>query len=231
MRHYMVFLSIALLSTRLVAVCGAPQPRLVCAEYFKSEVVVEAKLVRSRYVAPDNDNNGHVYRMQTEKVLRGKVGQFFDIWEDNSSGRAAFDWETDRSYLLFLNAQEDRGWTLDGCGNSGPLGNAGAALKQIQGIPSQRRAMIQVAVGGDWLAWSPPIAGVMVSAQGPNGTYSATTSKQGIAEIYVPAGKYSVTVPDQKVLAFDLSYDDPEKIVVENGGCAQIQFVEPQKTQ
>lgn len=221
---------VALLYTRASAVCSAPQPRLVCAEYFASQAVVEAKLVGSEYIAPANDIDGHVYHLKTEKTLRGNTGPTFDVWDENSSGRTTFDWTSGHSYLLFLLRKGDRGWVVDGCGNSGPLESAATALKQVQEIPSEHQGMIQVAVGGDWLAWSPPVAGLLTKAQGPGGTYSATTNRKGVAEIHVSAGKYSVTVPDRTVLPFDFSYDDPGKVVVENGGCAQIQFVEPQGT-
>ena len=58
------------------AVCGAPQPRLVCAEYFNSPVVATATLLRTRHVpAGNNDTDGHLYEMKTVKVFRGGPGQ------------------------------------------------------------------------------------------------------------------------------------------------------------
>ena len=139
-----LFILGSLVSTCAYAVCGAPQPRLVCAEYFKSQVVVTAKLVRTRYV-PDTD--GHLYEMKTAKVFRGDPGQTFWIYEENSSGRATFDWKPEESCLLFLYdfSKKDGGWLLDGCGNSGPLQGAGAAIKQINQISGQSEGMIQVA--------------------------------------------------------------------------------------
>lgn len=230
MRLCIAFCSITLLSVKLAAVCSQPQPRLVCAEYFQSAVVVEARLVHSNYVsAPNETTDGHIYKMQTATILRGNVGPSFQVWEENSSGRAAFDWVVGHSYLLFLYSKQDRGWVLDGCGNSGPLTHAAAALKQIQEIASRRGGMIQVAVGGSWISSSPPMGEITVRAQSPQGTYTATTNDEGIAEIKVPAGRYSVTVPSQKVQPFDLTYDDPAKILIENGSCTQVQFVESAK--
>jgi hypothetical protein len=215
-----------LIPTSVYAVCSEPQPRLVCAEYFRSQAVVEAKLVRSRYVAPSNDMDGHIYEMKTEKVLSGNPGISFDIWEENSSGRAGFEWKPGRSYLLFLISKEDRGWGLDGCGNSGPLEHAATALKQIREISGRREGIIEVAVGGDWLAWSPPMTNVKVSASSAQNAYSAVTNRKGVAEIHAPAGQYTVTVPNHRVQPFDFTYDDPNKVTIENGGCAQVQFVQ-----
>jgi hypothetical protein len=170
--------------------------------------------------------DGHIYEMKTEKVLSGNPGISFGIWEENSSGRAGFEWKPGRSYLLFLVSKEDRGWGLDGCGNSGPLEHAATALKQIREISVRREGIIQVAVGGDWLAWSPPMTNVRVRASSAQNTYSAITNRKGIAEIRVPAGQYTVTVPDHSLRAFDFTYDDPNKVTIENGGCAQVQFVQ-----
>ena len=221
MRIVVLFCSITLLSTNVVAVCNQPQPRLVCAEFFASEIVVEAKLAASNYIAPASDMDGHLYEMQTEKVLSGKMGSSFQVWEENSSGRATFDWTVGSSYLLFLHSRSDRGWLLDGCGNSGKQ----SALEEIEALQNRSGGMIQVALGGDVFAWSPAITGVEVSAQGMHGTFSAKTNARGVAEIHVPAGRYSVTVPGQRVQPFDFTYDRPGKVLIENGSCAQVQFV------
>jgi hypothetical protein len=215
-----------LIPTSAQAVCGQPQPRLVCGEYFSSEAVVEAKVVRSTYIAPQNEIDGHIYEMKTEEVLSGNPGSSFDIWEENSSGRAGFEWKSGRSYLLFLTSKKNRGWELDGCGNSGPLEHAAVALKQIRAISARQGGMIQVAVGGDWIEWSPPVTEIEVRASNSQRAYSAITNRRGIAEIRVPAGQYTVTVPNHRVQAFDFTYDYPEKITIENGECAQVQLVQ-----
>ncbi len=163
--------------------------------------------------------------MKTEKILGGNPGGSFDIWEENSSGRASFDWQVGSSYLLFLTSQSDRGWVLDGCGASGPLEKKQSALREIAALQKRHGGMIQVAVGGDWLAGG-PMRSTEVKAQGTQGTFSATTNDKGIAEIHVPAGQYSVTVPGHQAQAYDFTYDYPEKTTIENGSCAQIQLVQ-----
>jgi hypothetical protein len=212
------------------AFCNQPQPRLVCAEYFASQVVVEAKLVESRYVPSAGDVDGHTYEMQTESVLRGNIGEHFKVWEENSSGRATFDWKTGTSYLLFFYAENDIGWILDGCGNSGPLEKRQPELREIEALQKRHGGMIQVALGGDSFAWSPVMSGAQVNARGTDGTFSATTNDKGIAEIHVPPGQYSVAVENQQVVPYDLSFEDPRKILIENGTCAQIQFVQATTT-
>jgi len=46
-------------SSRAAAYCNVPQPRLICAEYFASQVVVEATLTQAR-VIHDKDDPGHL---------------------------------------------------------------------------------------------------------------------------------------------------------------------------
>ena len=133
------------------------------------------------------------------------------------------------TYLFLYDfSKQEGGWLLDGCGNSGPLLGAEAAIKQINQISGQSEGIIQVAVGGDWIANSPPTKNAEVRVQGVRQTYSAITNEHGVVEIHVPAGVYSVIVNggnNSRFVPFDLTYDDPDKIVIENGGCAQIQFV------
>jgi hypothetical protein len=233
MRRNIAILAFALaMSCQLGAVCLEPIPRLVCAEYFRSDVVVEAKLLHTKHVIPEIDQDYFLYEMEPERVLRGKVGPRFEIWEENSSGRAPFVWRLGQSYLLFLSPSEQQdqheNWELDGCGNSRPLKQAAAALNAIDRISKTQSSLIQVAVDG--------LGGVSgegrrVKAEGKAGVFTATTDKDGVASLKVPPGTYQVTVPPQgekKFEPYDLSYDNPRNVLVEKGDCAQIQFVSQQ---
>jgi hypothetical protein len=54
--------------------CSVPQPRLVCAEYFASQVVVQATLVSVRTISHKDDPKGiaaFVYSLRAGRVLRG----------------------------------------------------------------------------------------------------------------------------------------------------------------
>jgi hypothetical protein len=214
-----------------MTLCEMPHPRLVCAEYFKSQAVVQAKLVSVKYVPERNGASSHLYRMQTLKVQRGEIGQSFDIYEENSSGRATFDWKPGRPYLLFLHfySKADGGWVIDGCGNSGPLSKAQVALKKIDEISQAKDGIIQVVIGGNWTSYSAPLRGARVRARDSEHSYWATTNSSGVANVHVPSGEYKVSIPGERNLTlFDLSYEDPQKVTIEAGGCAQIQFVASQ---
>src|ERR1700751_6025463 len=54
--------------------CLVPQPRLVCAEYFRSQLVVKATLVQTNTLHDKDDPDGiraYVYTVQVNQVIRG----------------------------------------------------------------------------------------------------------------------------------------------------------------
>jgi len=221
---------------RAVAFCNVPQPRLVCAEYFKSQLVVEAKLDQIKAIRDETGPDAvlaHVYTLEVNRVIRGTTGASVQVYEGEDSGRATFDWVLGKRYLLFLfrNAQENS-WALDGCGNSGPLDKAGAALSKIEAI---KRALDGGTIYGivSQQALSRTIPGVHVEAQGKDSRYAAATNDRGEFQMNVPAGHYSVLVVEHGVSfeKTDISYEDPAGIQIEPGGCAQIQFAEVEGSQ
>lgn len=210
--------------------CSVPQPRLVCAEYFASKVVVEATLVNVRTIS-DNDNpegiSAFVYSLRAGRVFRGGMAGTFQVYESNDSGRATFDWKTGQTYLLFLSYSDpEKAWVLDGCGNSGPLIRAKAALKEIAAI--QRRHGRDGHIYGmvSQRALSVPIPQVQVEARGTGGVYRAATNAKGEFEIKVPPGVYSVSATKGEFLFgdVDISYANSLYLHVEPGGCVQLQL-------
>jgi hypothetical protein len=55
-----------------MSTCGVPQPRLVCAEYFANQLVVESTLIRTDQDSPSYPSF-YVYTMLVNQVLRGKI--------------------------------------------------------------------------------------------------------------------------------------------------------------
>lgn len=223
-----VALLLCLLISSAHAVCMNPQPRLVCAEYFQEQTVVVARLVRSHYVEPKGDAiDYHIYSMRAERVPHGRIDQEFRIYEENSSGRANFDWKEGETYLLFLSyRKQDRGWELDGCGNSGLVSKSSAALKEIEKISAATNKTGGIISGEVWFE-----TGVTVIAEGSAGRFRGTSDTHGQFHIHVPAGFYAVRAMQRgtRFAANDLSYELPRKVHIQNGGCAQIRFdrVEP----
>jgi len=189
--------------------------------------VVIAKLAG---VTPVKDSYGDVtgayYSLTVEQSLRGQVARLFRIYEDSGSDRAAFDWKTGDSYLLFLLREDPNGsWLIDRCGNSGPTELTEAARKQIATIDANH-ATIQGLV---WDTSIPgPVAKVQIEAHGPGGVTRTETEIDGRFELRVVPGKYQVQAlsAGKTFLPSDLTYENPDDVVLENGACAQVQFVE-----
>lgn len=210
--------------------CSVPQPRLVCAEYFASQVVLEATLVNVRTISDKDDPEGvlaFVYNLRAGQVFRGSITGILQVYEGNDSGCATFDWKIGQTYLLFLSySASEKAWELDGCGNSGPVSRARAALEEI--------ATIQKPHGGDGhiygavsqQALSVPIPQVQVEARGTDGVYKATTNAKGQFEIKVPPGVYAVRATKSGFRFGDagISYADSLNLRVEPGGCVQVQL-------
>ncbi len=215
-------------SVSVPAVCRQPQPRLVCAEYFQEQAVVIAKLVRIEDVGDKEAIVGHFYTLSLEKTFRGTIDRTFRIWEELTSGRAGFDWVQDKSYLLFLSfsRNDHTAWVLDGCGNSGPFTQAEKALREIEAIKAEHGGGF---VSGNISSESPPesLNRVSIVVTGRGHTYEGSTDQEGNFRVRVPAGIYKLNAsrPDWFFRKDDFSYDDPQRISIENGGCAQVQLV------
>lgn len=227
----MVFVTSSLfLPLPTMAFCSVPQPRLVCAEYFASQLVVEATLIQTRQLHSKEDPesiSAFVYTLRVNRILRGNAIGTIRVYEGNDSGRATFDWVRGREYLLFLfHGTTRKSWELDGCGNSTLLSRAKAALAEIAEIKAARGGgVIHGAVSEE--ALSTPAPGVRIEAIGSAGHYETTTNERGEFQIDVPAGQYVVRAVKTGV-AFgkaDISYADPRQIRIAPGGCAQVQLV------
>jgi hypothetical protein len=221
MQNALVLVSLTLFLTRAAgAFCLVPQPRLVCAEYFRSRAVVVAKLTRVRHVVPANDQDGFIYTLRAERVFRGSVGAVFRIYEENSSGRATFDWSVGQSYLLLLDYYKTSdAWGLDGCGNSGPIKDAVPTLKAIEALQANPGK-------GGFIHGSVHIDGVKIVAYGKGRSFETLSNNDGDFNLHVPPGDYRIRAihPERTFSEADISYEHARRVHIENGGCAQIQF-------
>jgi hypothetical protein len=195
-------------------------------------VVVKAELIRKRAIVDqDGTVSANIYYMRTDEVLRGSINPDFEIYEGNDSGRAGFYWRVGDSYLLFLfpSVETKRpAWGLDGCGNSGLIERTKSVMRQIDGLAQRRGGMVQVAVGDGSISY--PVKGVRVTVRGNGRSYSALTDENGKSEIHVLPGEYSLSVKGDRLYEpYFLTYEQPGKITIENGGCAQVQFVEAER--
>src|SRR5208282_492812 len=161
---------------------------------------------------------------QVEKMLRGNIASQFVLWDENSSGRLGFEVLQGRKYLLFVKhwavrawrtTDERDWWTADNCGNSSELSEAAKTLKEIQRIPSLHNALITGQVG-----FSSPVAHAKVVASRKNDgkQFETQTRDDGVFNLNVPAGEYSVEVAvgGKSLVAASLSYENAETVKLEN---------------
>lgn len=192
--------------------------------------MVIAKLNHKRYFPAKNGREGfYIYSLETTQILRGKVGATFRVYEENTTGRASFDWDIGITYLLFLDPTDDGMWWLYGCGNSAPLDQAGFALRVIKSMKERRGGLIQGHVTDGTYprpSGDTEFAGISVEVRGDSREYKTITDNEGAFKIHVPPGHYRV-VPVRTGWTFKKyfeSYEDPNGVDIENGGGAQVQF-------
>ena len=201
-------------------------PRLVCAEYSQSKLVVIAKLTHKQHFQPHDEQDYYVYTLETSRTLRGVVSTKFRVWEENSSGRASFNWSVGKTYLLFLNPTDDGMWSLYGCGNSAPVDEAGFALKVIDTLKDRNGGVIQGLLTEGGYPPRTDLSGITIEIRSKNGEYKAVTNSKGEFKIRVPVGQYTA-VPVRAGWSFKKnieSFEAPGNINIENGGGAQVQF-------
>jgi len=207
-------------------VSSQPPPR-VCTEFFDSDAVFTGKVIAARRGAdPDPANSdltaGWFYRLQMRQSFRGPTEKTIEVYTENASAR--YRLEVGRSYLLFARKWGDR-FVIGCCENSAYLEESADKIRQIEQIKKTRS-------GGEIagrIGWGQPddYVGVRVVAVGVKQSYEALTDRFGWFHIPVPEGNYEVHVeaPGHRFVPFDLSYDDPNHIVVHPGGCPQMQFM------
>jgi hypothetical protein len=209
------------------AVCPQPHPR-VCAEFFKSDAVFVGTVIAERSVPGQGyAYEGWVYSLRAKKIYRGPVRDTIEVFTENSSGR--FPLEVGKTYLLFAYMDERR-LTIDNCGNSEEFPRAGDAIRQIKQLLKDMKSAPGGDISGRIVQWDLradlDVAGIVVTARGEGKSYRGVTDEYGWFHIRVPPGKYAVRPESSKwaVTAYDLSYENPDQVVVYKGSCAELQF-------
>ncbi len=211
------------------AVCEQPKPR-VCAEFFHSDVVFVGTVIRERTVPQGVEFfDAWRYTLRVRTVYRGKAGPFLTVFTDNNSVR--YPLKVGESYLLFAYIDKGR-LTISGCGNNKEVASAQQAIREIHEVLKRIKSAHGGEISGEVrLSHSNgdhEAAGIVVTARHGGKSYSAVTDRNGEFHMSVPPGAYIVRVRDKnhKFEPFDFSYDDPSWVIVHNGGCAQVLFIE-----
>ncbi len=214
--------------------CLEPAPPSICAEYFRSSLVVEGTALSRRHLSVERmgvgaGSDGELYTFSVDMVYRGKAGKTIQLVDENDSGRIAFSIQTGGKYLLFLfkAPENDRWYAADGCGNSGSSNGQLKTVAEVRSFGhSTGGGFIEVKVSeGPGLAG--PLADFPVTLTGAE---SATlkTDKDGWARFKVPLGSYAASAsrPGWTAVQYDLPYENADHFrLTEHGQCAQLQLV------
>ncbi len=196
-----------------LGLCQVPRPRSVCAEFSNSEAVVIAKLTAIREYESGPYSGGHVYHFELEGAFKSsaRLQRVFDIWEENSSGRATFLWVAGGRYSLYLYRSQKEGmWSIDGCGNSHPA-LASEVVLAIDGPhkAKPRPAMIEGMVSTD--SWTTGVPEVTIRAARNGRAFKAKTDAAGRFRMEVPPGTYKLRA-EREGSSFErnpFSYENP----------------------
>ena len=217
-----------------LAFCPVPNPPRVCTEFFRANAVFVGTVV---YVTqkPGGDDfiEGWTYELKVKKKYKGIDKSIVEVFSSNDSARLPL--RLGHTYLLFPETNDDGILQIYGCGNSDELPKANAAIRQIRHLIKHKSKKGSAGdIGGqvnttyDYETGTPVeyFAGIIVTARAGKDSYRSMTDKYGSFHIRVPAGRYTVETSSSEweVTPVDISYERPDNVEIEDGGCADLAF-------
>ncbi len=218
------------------AVCLAPQPARVCTEFFHSENVMVAKILSSRKIpdTPDPNNvEGWFYKIAVDKNYRGGKPPE-EIYTGNDETK--FTMEVGKSYLLFINKNQQSRPAPDACGNSSEISKANDTVAAIDKILKAAASGGGADIGGRVMlplpgsqaisdSGAPAIPVTIQNYVGRDQTTS--TDQQGRFDAHVPGGHYTVVGASDvwDIVPYALSYMKPIDFELPDGACADLVFL------
>ncbi|MCH8172640.1 MAG: hypothetical protein IIA70_04940 [Proteobacteria bacterium] len=210
-----------------------PQPR-VCTEVFNNEPVVFVGKVTDKRVRLSDDGEfweAYIYRLDVQEVFVGQLNGKVEVITQNDSARRNLD--VGESYLLFA-------WEIDGAlhifggGNSSKLSKAEETIHEIKRVLSSRKTATTGSIRGHvYIApfnipegYEQGPGGITFVAKSATGQFLGVTDEGGWFQIEVPPGEYRVfpEPPQPYLKARDISYNDPEHVIINKGTCAEVGF-------
>jgi len=226
----------ALIAGSAQAYCLQPQPVRVCTEFFHSENVVVAKILAVRKIpdTPDPNNvEGWFYKIAVSKSYRGEKLANDEIYTGNDETK--FTMEVGKSYLLFINKNQQSRPAPDACGNSSELSQADksiAAIDQVlkasAGGGADIAGRVMLPLPGSQAISDSGAPAIPVTVQNYVGRdQTITTDQQGNFSIHVPAGHYTVVGMSEfwNVVPYSLAYMKPTDFELPDGSCADLVFL------
>jgi hypothetical protein len=110
------------------AACATTTP--VDLERKQSQAIVVGTVESRRQVPQAWDSlDGIEYTVHIDQKVKGKKSDEINVFSER--GEDAFTMEDGKRYLLFLNNNDFKHWVVNKCGNSGPVDEENAVIKQM----------------------------------------------------------------------------------------------------
>jgi hypothetical protein len=214
--------TLCVMSVNAVAVDSVPNLR-VCAEYFHSAAVFTGKVLSEREVPMQGDRDpGWVYRVRVLKTYKGTVHGVIDVYTSNTD--ISFPLKVGSAYVLFADDWQRGALEIGTPTNSGLLRKRARTLAAIARVEQARgRGEITGRVFSRGTPLSKPPMKVLATG---TANYSVLTDRNGRFRISIVPGDYKVRLAADgwTVRPYLMSYEDPDKIRIHDGQCADIWF-------
>jgi hypothetical protein len=206
--------------------CPKPDPSVAC-EFLNSDVVFIGKIVSVRTIPPHGEElDGWTYVVNVQEWFRGPHMKTIEVFTENNSGR--FPLDVGKAYLLFAFPLGGR-LTITNCGNSALLADAEGSVRDLRKMKVPQDAQIEGRISFSGIPDSGThFPGIQILIRSRARTFKAVSDADGWFRLHVPPGKYSVEVqptPHWNISPYDLSYDDPQKVIAQRGHCSGLQFI------
>lgn len=211
-----------------------PHPR-VCTELFDRSPTVFIGTVtkeRKKFLEDGEYWNAFIYKLDVHEVFVGNLEGEVEVTTGNDSGRLPLD--VGQTYLLFANDYKGDLY-IGGGGNSSEISEASETIREIRRVFAEQKTAKDGNIRGHIYVvpfdipkeYKQGTGGITFVAEGSAGKFSGVTDEDGWFEISAPPGEYRVfPEPSQPHLdARDISYNDPEHVIIDKGTCAEVGFV------
>jgi hypothetical protein len=205
--------------------CFKPSPTVSC-EFLNSDAVFSGKVISVRAISDGQFADGWYYRVRVEQHFRGPRTPVVEVYTGNDSGR--FPLQTGDEYLLFARTYKGL-LEIANCGNSALLSEATGAIRELEKLSIPQDACIEGRISFSGIPdTGSHVSGVHILIKGEGTSYNAISDRDGWFRLHLPPGKYSAEIeqiPHWNIVAYDLSFADPNHFVANRGRCIGLQFL------
>jgi len=209
-----------------------PHPRRICTEVFHNDLVFTGKVLKATdHYDAEGWAETITYRVKVLTVFKGPQQEVFDINTGWNSGAQYLD--VGKEYLLFAKLHRNpdeplwNGYFIGGGDNNGLLSESAVNVAQILSVLKKHATSKTGSIRGRVYSFEEKdMSGIKFEAFSGRHRYQAVSDADGWFEFDVLPGIYRIEPQDKhgSIQVYDLSYDDPAKVEIKAGECAEVAF-------